>query len=48
MFLFPNIFAVSSFREKDVILVLDKDNLAFVIFTKKKITLELCIKFGLG
>ena len=36
MYLFPNIFAVSSFREKDVKLVLDKDNLAFVTFTKKK------------
>lgn len=36
MYLFPNIFAGSLYREKDVILFLDKDNSAFVKFTKKK------------
>ena len=36
MYLFPNIFANSFNREKDVILFLDQDNSAFVISTKKK------------
>ena len=47
-YVFIPFFATSSDREKDVILFLEKDNLAFVIVTIEEPMLELCVKIGLG